>query len=328
MNGFGPFSAFFSSVTWAIGSSNYSKFSRNHSAFTVNFTRAAIALPCFLLAALLQYGGPSATIQAFRDLQIAQLSWLGVSVIASYALGDAFFFWSSQVLGVPGALAISSIFPVWTAFAAYLFYGENLNAHQWIGLVAVVGGVVTVILSEPRGSLKRCPNASRASNDSSKSLEKKTRSNGMNRVTGGVLLAVASSFFWAINSYSVSRGGHGVSATVSNSVRMVIALPFCRLMAVLFGFRRGKAAPLFLPLRLVREFSWVFVLEAFGGSFFFVYGLSHSPLAVASTLTSLAPVLSVPVALALKVERYSLKRILGVCWVVIGLCLLVGPGLG
>jgi drug/metabolite transporter (DMT)-like permease len=69
---------------------------------------------------------------------------------------------------------------------------------------------------------------------------------------------------------------------------------------------------------------WVFFLETCLGSFFYIYGLSHSPLAVASTLTSLAPVLSVPVAIVLGLERFSFVRTLGICLVVLGLCFLVG----
>ena len=103
---------------------------------------------------------------------------------------------------------------------------------------------------------------------------------------------------------------------------MMLALPLCCLMSAAFGVR-GK---LVFPAQVLRSSLWVFVLEAFGGSYFFVYGLSHTHLALASTLTSLAPVLSVPVALALKIERFSIGRTLGVCTVVIGLCLLVGAG--
>ena len=84
---------------------------------------------------------------------------------------------------------------------------------------------------------------------------------------------------------------------------MMLALPLCALMSAAFG-SFGKGTSLLLPLRDLRKYAWVFFLETFGGSLFFFYGLSHSRLAVAATLTSLAPVLSVPVALAIKIERF------------------------
>lgn len=306
MSAIGPIAAFLSSMTWAIGSSTYSRISRDNSAFAVNFTRAIIALPCFLLAAFIELG-PQGTLDAFARVSFLQLGFYALSMFASYAFGDTLFLWSSQSLGVPGALAISSIFPIWTALAAFFFHGETLNGLQDVGLVATVAGVITVILNEPRTHEGR--KHSKAS-----------------PTTRGVLTAFACSFFWALNSYSVSEAGRGMSAFVGNAIRMMLALPLCGLMSAAFGSLKTSRPGLILPASALRGSVWIFVMEAFGGSFFFVYGLSHSPLALGSALTSLAPVLSVPVALALKVERFSIPRTLGICVVVIGLCLLVGAG--
>lgn len=302
MSVLGPVAAFLSSATWAVGSSTYSKISRDRSAFSVNFTRAAVALPCFLLASVITLGSPG-FMEAFAGLGPSRLAWFTASMFASYAFGDTLFLWSSQGLGVPGALAISSIFPIWTALAGYLIHGEALNAWQSFGLVIAVAGVVVVILNEPKAPEGRKHSAA-------------------SPTTRGVLTAFVCSFFWALNSYAVSEAGRGVSAFVGNSVRMLVALPMCFALSRAFG-NRGT---LLIPFREIKGVLWIFVFEAFGGSFCYVYGLSRSPLALASTLTSLAPVLAVPVALALKIERFSLGRTAGICLVVIGLCLLVGAG--
>ena len=85
---------------------------------------------------------------------------------------------------------------------------------------------------------------------------------------------------------------------------------------------------LLLPRQEFRRWAWLFACEAFGGSLFFLYGLSRSPLVIGTTLSSLAPVLSMPVACALGWERFSGKRALGVLFVILGVWLLVGGGLG
>lgn len=54
-----------------------------------------------------------------------------------------------------------------------------------------------------------------------------------------------------------------------------------------------------------------------------MYGLTHSTLAVGASLSSLSPVVAVPVAIYLGWEAPSLKRIGGVLAVVAGVCLLV-----
>ena len=321
----GPFCAFLSSATWAVGSSSYSKISRDHSPFTVNFTRAAFALPCFLLASLVAMHGFSGLAVEFARISFPQVGWLALSMFASYAFGDTLFLWSSQALGVPAALAISSIFPIWTAFLGYFAFDEGLNSLQGAGLLVAVGGVITVIMNEPRARTGNEPRARGARNNSQTVSKDSGRqvSQKMSPITRGVLIALACSLFWALNSYSVAKGGQGTSAFVGNAIRMMLALPLCCLMSAAFG---ARSESLLLPWRDIKRYAWVFFLETFGGSFFYFYGLSHSRLAVAATLTSLAPVLSVPVALTLKIERFSLWRTSGVCLVVIGLCLLVGAG--
>jgi drug/metabolite transporter (DMT)-like permease len=136
----------------------------------------------------------------------------------------------------------------------------------------------------------------------------------------GILLAFGSALCWATNSYCVTRGGQGVPVAVGNTVRMATALVVCTVI--------GKAvfpgSKMLLPLKVFKNWMWLFVLEAFGGSYFFLYGLSHSPLAIGSTLAALAPVLSMPVALALRLEKFSWKRAAAVITVVFGLFLLVG----
>jgi drug/metabolite transporter (DMT)-like permease len=72
-------------------------------------------------------------------------------------------------------------------------------------------------------------------------------------------------------------------------------------------------------MKLIRANGWVFLIEAYGGSYFYTYGLAHAPLAIGATLSSLAPILSVPVAIALKLEKFSPIRTLGVCLAVLGL---------
>lgn len=298
----GPLCAFLSSFTWAVGSSGYSRLARTHSAFAINFARATVALPLFILAVFVTSGGWEAGLQAYSAVRPAHLGWFSLSMLASYGLGDVFFLWSTRSLGVPGALAISSAYPLWTALAGYFFQGEALSALQFFGLILTVIGIVLVILS---GTKERPASGSEGA---------------PNPIGLGVLLALGTSVMWAANSFSVAHAGRDLAAPVGNSIRMVIAL----ILSASFGriFLPGKGVT--LPWAEYKRSAWLFGVEAFGGSYFFMYGLSHSTLAIASTLSSLAPVISVPVAWALKLEKFSFFRTLGVCIVMAGIWLLVG----
>jgi drug/metabolite transporter (DMT)-like permease len=299
----GPFSAFMSSITWAIGSGRYSKLSKTASPYAINFSRAIFSFPFFLIASVVVAGGITPLLHAYHAVALGQVGWLTASTIASYAFGDAMFLLSAQAIGVPSALAIGSIFPIWTALVAYFFQGQILGAPQIMGLLVAVSGVVVVIMSDITKKGMERPAL----------IERRV-------LIRGVLLALVTSFMWTLNSYAINRAAEGTAAVVANSVRMLIAIVMVALIARGMGYK-GR---LLISKSSFRSMIGVFFLETCLGSFFYIYGLCHSSLAVAATLTSLAPVLSVPVAIMLGLERFSFVRTLGICLVVLGLCFLVG----
>lgn len=302
----GPFCAFMASVTWAVGSAGYSRLSQGHSAFAVNFGRATVALPIFLVVACIAAGSPSLALRAYLGVSHTELGWLALSIFASYGMGDVLFMWSTRSLGVPAALAIGSTYPILTAGMATLIQGEKLSPHQIVGLLLTVGGVIAVILSQNEPTPVSSEGAEAAPNH-------------LNRKSRGVLLAFGAMICWALNSVGTARGAQNVDPVIGNTFRMIFALA----MTASFSRVLAPGTEIALPFKVLKKSLPLFVFEAFGGSIFFMYGLSHSPLAIGSTLASLAPVLSVPVAWCLGLERFSLTRTLGVCVVVSGLWLLV-----
>jgi drug/metabolite transporter (DMT)-like permease len=302
MNGafLGPLCAFGSSVTWAVGSTFYSQLSRNSSPFAVNFTRALFSLPLFIISAFLISGGLAEGIASYQAVEWSTWGWFTLAMICSDGLGDSLFLWSTEYLGVPGALAIASSFPLWTALGGYFFLGDPLSPMRVFSIVLALVGLIIVILSGPA---KHSSNA-----------EKNTRT-----VIMGASLALLTSFLWAINIFATSRGGAGLLSPVGNTVRMVMAI----VLSAIFGSILAPKTALLLSQKQILKSSWVFVFEAFIGSSLFIYGMSHSPLSLGATLGSLAPVISVPVALVLKLEKFSVWRTAGVGVVVLGICLLL-----
>lgn len=298
----GPLGALASSFTWAAGTVVYSKLTRNHSPFTINLARALAATPFFILAIFL-----AGVWTDFEILTVGQVTWLTISIISSYAIGDVLFLMSTRTLDVPTALAIASSFPIWSALAGAIFLGEQLSPLRYGALILVVLSVMVVILSDarPQGTEKKKPGYWK-----------------------GVFLALGCSIFWCVNTYANAKVGNTISSFTSNLIRMLIAIGVCQ--ALLWNQRRQikKSNPSLYPKFLsgdeIKRYGWIFALEAFGGSFCFVYGLTHAPLAVASALSSLAPAISVPIAVVFGKQRISPIKIAAVMTVVLGVCALVG----
>lgn len=319
----GPLAAFGSSLTWAIASTWYSRASEKYSGFAVNFTRALVALPLSVVSVFIFAGGWTEGLELYQGLQWPQMGWLALSMAAAFGVGDASFFTSSRTLGLPAALAIASCFPIWTLIAAFLWLDQVPSLQQLCGLMCSVSGVSLVILFGNRVSLCSQQSDDQRSQESHAGLDQGSSVESDHSCSGipwaGVGFALLASIAWAINSFASSRGGVGISPHVGNTVRMLSALFFSGLLGHIFA----RHSPRMLPLKTALSMGGLLIVEAYGGAFFYVYGLSHSPLALGAVLTSLAPIVSLPVSVALGLERFSWVRVFGVCLSVTGVCLLI-----
>ncbi len=292
-NFLGPLCAFMASVTWAVGSAVYSRVARTQHPSTINATRALITLP-FFLAAILATNGLS--LEPFQNVSTANVLWLAFGIFATYAVGDALFYVSSHSIGIPSALAIASIYPLWSALFGYFFMDQVLGMVKWICILVIITGVVMVIVS---------------------GAKLVTHSKHLAR---GVLLALTTSIMWAVNSLATAKGAMGLDVFVACLIRMCFGFIFCPLAGSLL--KRQFVTP-FVPWKALRPVLGLFLFESVGGTLFFVYAFKHSPVAVAAVLTSLAPVIAMPLALWHKTDRITLAKALGIILVVVGVAVLV-----
>ena len=298
----GPLCALCSSLTWAYGSAIYTREAGRVGPAEVNLTRALLVVPLFALATLVTVGP-----QALGLLRGSSLGWLSLSMLCSYGLGDLVFYLTALRLGTPTGLAISSVFPVWSALLGALTLGERIGVGRWLGIAFCIGGVAwLVLLQVPTG--ERAPARGRA-------------------LAGGVALAVLTSLLWAGNAYSIRRGAAQLPMFLVNTFRYFMAVLVLSCTWLLQRRRRPAAAGpperLLLSGHHLRRFLSIVLIEAFIGSSIFVYGLSHSDLSVAAPLSSLAPLFAVPIGLYLGTERLHLRRLLAIVLTVSGVALLV-----
>lgn len=294
---FGILAAFLASLTWALGVNVYSDLVKKYTPSAINFNRALVAGPIFCVAAVIFARFQSPTQHFEWTFPPANILWLALSCISSYAVGDLLFFKSSHSpLKVTGALAIASIYPIWSALFGYLFFNQSSGAWGLLGLFLAVGGSVGVILSS----------------------KQKSDEVGLAGVGPATALALVVSIFWALNAFSIGRVV-GQDSFSANGIRMGFALFFCPLFGRIF-LGSGKV---FMRREDFLKALPVFIFEGFGGSYFYVYGVSHTSLAMGAVLTSLAPVLSVPIYFIRHRELPGAQKMFSILVVVAGLWLLL-----
>lgn len=293
----------------------FARTARRHGPLQVGLARTLLAAPLFVLGAALVLPLPS-----LRTLDGAHVGWTLLSSLCSFALADLCFFVAARRLGTSRALALASIFPLWTALAGALWFGERLLPWRGVGMLLCVAGVVSLILlrsdeaSPPSWSDGASPPA---------------RATAM---WSGVLLALATSLMWALNGVALRKASEGAPIVLVNALRNVFALVILAAATMWVRQRRRHRGPTGAPssawLRrdALRQLWPAILLDGIYGAMAFVYAFAHAPLAVAATLSSLAPLFSVPVALYAGDERFSLPRSLAIAVTVGGIVLIVTNG--
>lgn len=297
----GPLAAFMAAFTWAIAVGTYALLARSHAASKINATRAVVALPFTIILAAWQSGGPLALLRDLTQVPLSTVWWFVGSIFSGYAFGDVIFLHATRLIGPPSALAIASIYPFWSAIFGLIFLDQELTVLKITGLTTTIAGTAIVIMAGKKAFADP---------------ERQPR-----QYWAGVGFAFLTSIFWAFNAFATGIGGKGVSLGMGTMIRMTIALILCPIIGkVLLRQQMG-----FVPLRDLKKYWPNFVSEGFLGSIFYLYGLSHSSVAVGAAMSSLSPVISAPWAWLKRWERFDLTKFIGIIVVVIGLTLLVMP---
>lgn len=227
----------------------------------------------------------------FLNVDLLGLVLVVAAGLVGVGLGDLVFFKSMSVVGVSVSVAVSSVYPIFTAAASLLFLGEDLDVLDAVGIVCIVLSVSLVSLSEKerrRGSLK------------------------------GVLLGLASAVLWSAAITLVALGVRRVDPIAANAYRfsfLTVILAGVLVVGKGFGeeFRR-------------REFlfwSWASGVTGLTlGTTAYLESIRLIGAAKATALTSVYPVVSGLAALAVLREKPSLKVWAGLILTAVGVALL------
>jgi drug/metabolite transporter (DMT)-like permease len=289
----GALAAFGSSCTWAYASTRYALASKDVGSARVNLARAVTVTPIYLVAVALTSGA-----HALEGVTLRGVGWLLVSVLCSYGFADNLFFAASRRLGVSTALSIASTYPLWAALVGVVVSHERFGPLRAVGTLACVGGVIALVRLSPTA---------------------RDEAGRPHRDALGVTLAFLTSILWAGNSVSIKHGAAGLSVWQANAIRYGMALV---ILSMQVAWSRN-APPANTPTGGWTRLVPAIIADAVFGSVFYVYGLSHTDLAIGATLSSQAPLIAVPFAIVLGAERWNPARFAAVTATVTGIVLLL-----
>ena len=282
---FGALAALGSAVAWAVTSLLARSLMSELGSVGVNAIRSTIG-GVLLIAWVLATAGAG----VFTAISASGWLLLGLSIVTAIALGDTVFFESTRAIGVGRAMTISTTYPLGAAVIAAAFLDEPVTVPIAVGSLVTMAGLVLIV----------APWAERAPEE---------------RFWFGVGAAAIASLAWAVSTVLVKPPLAEMGPVTAQAIRLPIAsmvlwlTPWAR--PVPRTFAKSSRA---VQIRIV-------ILGAITSvsSVMFVAGVKHAGVAVASVLSSTAPMFAIPLAVIFLDERITLRAFLGIVLTLAGI---------
>jgi len=277
-----------SAMSWSVTSLMVSALTPGIGSFTINAARttltAAIVIGWMLLAG---------SLDTVLTLSIGSLALLAVSIVLAIPIGDTIFFESAQRLGLGRAMTISMSYPVVAASLAALLLGERLSGPIVVGGLLTLAGLGLIVMArvEPPGEP---------------------------RPWRGVVEALLAALAWGVSVVALRVPLDEIDPVSAQAIRLPVGAV---MLWVTPWALRGVPAllrggwPLFVRLLALAALTAV-------SSVMYGASVKYAGVAVASVLSSTAPLFAVPLGIVFLNERLPALALLGAVVTVAGIVVL------
>ena len=294
------------SLLWALTSLCFAAGGRRIGPTLVNGLRLYVAIVLLTAMVLLTTG------EWWPMLNDRQFLLLAASAVVGIVIGDQALFTAFVDIGPRLSLLMMSTAPIWAAVLGWIVLGESLAWPALVGMAVTIGGVAWVIMERP-------------------TVKADERAHP-HRVRGIVLALVGSMCQGGGLLISKAGMGHGwmpedehLGPLAATQVRIAVAI-VCMTPVLIARWRiqaRRRVMP--IPRRTLKVGLAFTALGAFVGPFLGMWmslvTADLTPVAVAQTLCSLAPVMILPMA-AWQGDPITRRAVLGAIVAVLGVALL------
>lgn len=284
----GALCALGSALSWSITSLMVRTLAPGIGTLTINAARTALTA-AIIVGWALAAGG----LHAIRALSPGGLALLAVSIVLAIAVGDTIFFDSTQRLGLGRAMTISMSYPLVAASLAALLIGERLTLPIVGGGLVTLGGLALIVLTrvEPPGEP---------------------------RPWLGIAEAVLAAVVWGISAVALRIPLDEIDPLTAQAVRLPVGAVM--LWATPWAIR-GVPALVRGGWPVLGQLAGLAVLTAVS-SVMYGAAIKYAGVAVATVLSSTAPLFAVPLGMIFLGERLPLLAWLGAAITVAGIVVL------
>lgn len=289
----GELAALGTALSWTVMGMFFESAGKKVGSLAVNFIRLVFG---FIFISIFTYFVRG---QVFpMDASLHNWTWLGISGVMGFFLGDIFLFQAYIEIGTRITLLIMAASPPITAILGFIFLNETLSPLGIIGMIVTILGISIVILSRDTG-------------------ERKFK---LNHSLKGVSFALLGAVGQAVGTILTKIGMGDYNAFAATQIRIIAGF-FAFLVLFLFLNRWSDLR------KAVRDKSAMFLIALgslvgpFIGVSLQLISLQYTTAGVSSTIIAIMPVLIIPLSIIIYKEKITAREILG------ALCSVLGVGI-
>jgi drug/metabolite transporter (DMT)-like permease len=290
----GEIAAFATAICWTATPIAFEAAGKRVGSLTVNFIRLIIAFVLIGLFTLVTRG-----MFLPIDATSVNWTWLTVSGLIGFVIGDLFLFEAYVKIGARISLLIMAAVPPITALAGFVILRETLTALDLLGMFITVGGIALVILVKGTSGRKV----------------------KLSHPLRGIIYAFIGALGQSFGTVYSKFGMGGYNAFAATQIRIIAAI--IGFAVVVTARKHWKN--IFSALKdytAIRHIAIGSVFGPFIGVSLSLLAVQHTTTGVASTITSISRILIIPISIFVFKEKVSAKEIIGAFITIAGVILL------
>jgi drug/metabolite transporter (DMT)-like permease len=274
------------SLLWATSTIISAEVLKNLQPIKVNTIKTLFSFLVMIPIALVMGG-----FSNIYHLDLLGFVYVIVAALIGFGIGDTGLFKSIRLIGVSKSYTIAYTFPLFTMLFAILFLGEPFLLRYVLGTVIIVLGIFTILQKKEN-----------------KQFEKRLQ---------GYFWAFATAIFWSIGAILIAYGLKSISVILANAIRYPILFIFLYLISQIWSKEWNLSKRTIILLAGAGIFGMTL------GGLIYLYSVKLLGISKATTLSSSSPVWAALMSSFFLKEKVTLKMIISILMVVVGIYFLV-----
>lgn len=290
----GEMAALSAALCWTITAVAFESAGKKVGSISVNLIRLVFA---FILISIFNLFSRGMLLPL--DASNSAWLWLTISGIIGFVIGDLFLFQAYVEVGARISMLIMSTVPPITAITGFILMGEKITPLGLAGMLITIGGIAIVVLTKNPDN-------------------KKVR---LSHPIKGLIFAFIGALGQAFGLVFSKFGMGSYDPFAATQIRIIAAIiGFSIVITIL-----KKWGELFVAFKNRRAMKFISIGSFFGpfiGVSLSLLAVQHASTGIVSTITSITPILLIPVSIIAFKEKIFPKEIFGAIVTLLGISLL------